>query len=159
MKKSSTAMLLTSVCAVALGLAFLAGCTYDEPITPKPTRKIEPRLLGDWKAAEDKDFMRVRKLDDSTYVLTYNEDLYRAYHSDVAGLQLVSVQSLVDDRKYAYLTWKLSADGKVLSLRVVASKVIPDELKTSKAVQKALKENASNPALFEEEFKYNRQGE
>ena len=58
--------------------------------------------------------MRVRRLDDSTYVVYYDGDLFRAYHSDVAEMPLVSVQDLnSSDRGYAYVVWKLSSDGKV----------------------------------------------
>jgi hypothetical protein len=160
MKDQFRSRLFSTGCAAFLGLALLAGCTYDEPITAKPTRKIEPRLLGEWKAAsEEKGVMKVCKLDDSNYVLTYDGELYRAFHSDFAGLPLVSVQELDGNRKYAYLTWKLSDDGKVLTLRVTDTKVITEDLKTTAAVQKALKANASNPGLFDEENKYNRQGE
>ena len=146
-----------ALCATAL---VIGGCTYDEPITTKPTRKVEPGLIGDWTSTgEHKEHMRVRQLDDRTYVLTYDGDLYRAYHSDVAGLALVSVQSLQpEQRKYAYLTWKLAADGKTLALRVVNEKVVPENLKTSAAVQKRLKKNAANPDLFEEEVRFSKDG-
>ena len=150
-------MLLLGLCAGAL---VIGGCTYDEPITAKPTRKIEPGLIGDWTSASDqKEQMRVRQLDERTYVLSYEEELYRAYHSDAAGLPLVSVQSLQpDQRKYAYLTWKLAADGKTLTLRVVNDKVIPETLKSSSAVRKRLKENVRNPELFQEEARFSKDG-
>jgi hypothetical protein len=68
-------------------------------------------------------------LDDSTYVVYYDGDLFRAYHSDVAEMPLASVQDLnSNDRKYAYVVWKLSDDGKHLTLRSV-NKVIPKETK------------------------------
>ena len=55
----------------------------------------------------------MRRLDDSTYVVYYDGDLFRAYHSDVAEMPLASVQDLnSNDRKYAYVVWKLSSDGK-----------------------------------------------
>jgi len=150
-------MMLLALCAGAL---VIGGCTYDEPITTKPTRKVEPGLMGDWTSTgEHKEHMRVRQWDAKTYVLIFDEELYRAYHSDLAGLPLVSVQSLQpQDRKFAYLTWKLSADGKTLTLRVVNEKVVPSELKTSAAVQKRLKENAANPDLFEEEARFSKDG-
>jgi len=53
----------------------------------------------------------------------------RAYHSDIAETPFASVQDLnSNDRKYAYVVWKLSDDGKNLSLRNVSNKVIPKEI-------------------------------
>jgi hypothetical protein len=104
----------------ALCIFALSGCEYEVPITSNPTRKVDERLLGDWTSKDGKDKMKVRRLDDSIYIVSYNGDLFRAYHSDVAKTSFVSVQDIDSaDRKYAYLTWKLSDDGKRLGLRVV----------------------------------------
>jgi hypothetical protein len=97
--------------------------------------------------------MRVRRLDDSTYVVYYDGDLFRAYHSDVAEMPLASVQDLnSNDRKYAYVDWKLSSDGARLTLRSVSNKVIPKETKDSATVAALLTKNARNPELFGEEI-------
>ena len=53
--------------------------------------------------------------------------------------------------QYAYWAWKLSDDG-TLSLRNVSDKVIPDETRDSASVQKLLKKNLQNPALFGDEI-------
>jgi hypothetical protein len=101
--------------------------------------------------------MRVRRLDDSTYVVYYDGDLFRAYHSDVAEMRLASVQDLnSNDRKYAYVDWKLSSDGKRLTLRSV-TKVIPKETKDSAAVAALLTKNARNPELFGEEIEFRKE--
>src|SRR5438552_15750059 len=74
--------------------------------------------------------MKVRKLDDSVYIVYYDGDLFRAYHSDIGETPFASVQDLnSNDRKYAYVVWKLSDDGKHLSLRSV-NKLIPKEPRT-----------------------------
>jgi len=100
----------------------------------------------------------VRRLDDSTYVVYYDGDLFRAYHSDVAEMPLASVQDLnSNDRKYAYVTWKLSDDGKRLSLRNVNNKVIPKETKDSVAVSALFTKNARNPELFGEEIEFRKE--
>jgi hypothetical protein len=66
----------------------------------------------------------------------------RAYHSDIAETPFASVQDLnSNDRKYAYVVWKLSDDGKNLSLRNVSNKVIPKETKDSAAVIALLNKN------------------
>jgi hypothetical protein len=152
------------ICRLAFGvvicfsiLAFTA-CEYEVPITPSPARNVQERLLGDWVSLDDKENMKVRRFDDSIYIVYYDGDLFRAYHSDVAETPFVSVQDLnSNDRKYAYVVWKLSDDGKRLSLRSVQSKVIPKEQRDSATVAGLLKENAKNPDLFGEEIEFNKE--
>ena len=120
---------------VCLELLLLGACQYDVPITPAPTRNVDQRLLGDWLSADGKENMKVRRLDDSVYIVYYDGDLFRAYHSEIAETPFVTVQDLnANNRKYAYLVWKLSDDGKSLNLRSVSDKVIPKETKDSPAV-------------------------
>jgi hypothetical protein len=110
---------------------------------------VQERLLGDWTSADGKEKMKVRKLDDSLYIVYYDGDLFRAYHSDVAEMPFASVQDLdSNDRKYAYVVWKLSDDGKRLSLRNVNRKVIPNETRESATVAALLTKNARNPEVF-----------
>jgi hypothetical protein len=135
-------------------LAFPA-CEYEVPITPSPTRNVQEQLLGDWVSLDDKENMKVRRLDDSVYIVYYDGDLFRAFHSDVAETPFVSVQDINStDRKYAYVVWKLSDDGKRLSLRSVQSKSFPKEQRDSAKVAELL-ENAKNPDLFGEEIEFN----
>ena len=98
--------------------------------------------------------MKVRGLDEGFYVVYYDGDLFRAYHSEAADIAFVSVQDLNKDRTYAYVVWKLSDDGKHLSLRNVNDKVIPKETKDSAIVVALLSKNAHNPELFGEEIEF-----
>ena len=61
----------------------LSGCEgdYAVPITSGPTRKIDQRLLGNWVSKDGTDKMKVRRLNDSIAIVSYNGDLYRAFHS------------------------------------------------------------------------------
>jgi hypothetical protein len=141
-----------------LCLLWLSACQYDVPITASATRKVEQQLLGDWVSLDGKENMKVRQLDDSTYVVYYDGDLFRAYHSDVGDTPFISVQDLnSNDRKYAYVTWKLSDDSRSLTLRSVNDKVIPRETKDSATVVGLLKENATNPGLLGEAIEFKRQ--
>ena len=100
----------------------------------------------------------MRRLDDSTYVVYYDGDLFRAYHSDVAEMPLASVQDLnSNDRKYAYVVWKLSSDGKRLTLRSVSDKIVLKETKDSAAVAALFTKNARNPELFGEAIEFTRE--
>jgi hypothetical protein len=102
--------------------------------------------------------MRVRRLDDSTYIVYYDGDLFRAYHSDVAETPFASIQDLnSDDRKYAYVIWKLSDNDEHLSLRNVNRKVIPKETRDSAAVAALLTKNVRNPELFGEEIEFRKE--
>jgi hypothetical protein len=144
--------------AICLGMLAFTGCQYEVPITQSPTHKVEQRLLGDWISLDGKENLEVRRLDDSTYVVYYDGDLFRAYHSDVGDTPFVSVQDLnSNDRKYAYIIWKLSDDGKSLRLRNVNDKVISKETKESAKMVALLTKNAGNPELFGEEIEFRKE--
>ena len=144
--------------AICLSILAFAACEYEVPITPSPTRGVQERLLGDWVSLDGKEQMKVRRLDDSIYIVYFDGDLFRAYHSDVAETPFVSVQDInSSNRKYAYVVWKLLDDGKRLSLRNVKSTVIPKEQKDSARIAELLKENAKNPELFGEEIEFNKE--
>ncbi len=140
---------------------FLSGCNYEVPLTAKPTRKIDPQLLGDWvavdKDSQEEELMFVRKLDDVTYVVSMDKDIYRAFHSDFAGTAFLSVQDLNSaDRLFVYLTYELSSDGKQLSVFTVSTKVVPEETKGRSALQKLIKRQLTNPKLLNEPMEFTR---
>jgi hypothetical protein len=141
--------------ALCLCMVGVAACNYEVPITSSPTRNVQEQLLGDWTSSDGKEQLKVRRLDESFYVVYYDGDLFRAYHSDVADVSFVSVQDLnSNDRKYAYVAWKLSDDGKHLTLRNVSDKVIPKETKDSATVVALLNKDAHNPDLLGEEIEF-----
>ena len=119
---------------------------------------MQEQLLGDWRSSDGKEELKLRRLDDSVYIVYYDGDLFRAYHSDVGEIPLASVQDLnSSDRKYAYVVWKLSDDGKNLRLRSVSDKVVPKETKDSASVAALLTKNARNPELFGEEIEFKKE--
>ena len=138
----------------------LSGCDgdYAVPITSSPSRRIDQRLLGNWVSKVGTEKIKVRKYDDSNYIVLYDGDLYRAYHSDVGKTSFVSAQEIDSaGRKYVYLAYKLSDDGQVLDLRAVEDKIIPKDTKNSVSVQKLLKKNLQNSQLFGDEGQYVRE--
>jgi hypothetical protein len=144
--------------AVCLCILAFSACEYDVSITPSPTQKVRERLPSDWTSTDGKENMKVRKLDDSVYIVYYDGDLFRAYHSDIAETPFASVQDLdSNDRKYAYVVWKLSDDSNHLSLRNVNRKVIPNETRESATVAALLTKNARNPELFGEEIEFRKE--
>jgi hypothetical protein len=143
------------VASGALLVFVLAACQFEMPITAQPTRKVDARLLGNWVSADGKEQLKVRELDDSVYVVYYDGDLFRAFHSDLAGTPFVSVQDLNSgERKFAYLVWKVSEDGRALTLRSVQTKVIPKETKDRSRMQELLKKNVQNPELLGEAIEF-----
>ncbi|HTL68412.1 MAG TPA: hypothetical protein VL200_12175 [Lacunisphaera sp.] len=139
------------------GGLLLAGCNYDFPLTEKPTRAIDPRLLGNWVSFDKDDQkleqMSVRQLDGNAYVVAMDGDLYRVTHSDIGDAALVSVQDLQPGEfhgKYAYYAWELSADGRQLSVKGVRTKIVPEDTKDAAAAQKLIRDNLANPDLYGE---------
>jgi len=148
------------VAAAVIGLCSLAftSCNYEVPVTSAPTRKVQEQLLGDWTSDDGKEKLKLRSLDDSVYIVYYDGDLFRAYHSDVAETPFATVQDLnSSDRKYAYVIWKLSDDGKFLTLRSVNDKVVPKETKDSATIAALLTKNASNSDLFGEKIEFRKE--
>lgn len=148
-------VIITAACCLGL-----SGCDgdYAVPITSSPTRKIDQRLLGNWVSKPGTEKMKVRKFDDSVFIVSYDGDLYRAYHSDLGKTSFISAQEIDSaDRKYVYLAYKLSDDGQQLDLRALDDKVIPKETKDSVSVQRLLKKNLQNSHLFGDEGHYVRE--
>ncbi len=144
-----------AICLCALAFS---ACQYDVPITSSPTRNVQEQLLGDWTSADGQEKLKLRRFDDSTYIVYYDGDLFRAYHSDIGEISYASVQDLNSrDRKYAYVIWKLSDDGKSLRLRNINDKVVPKETNDSATVVALLTKNASNPELFGEEIEFRKE--
>lgn len=64
---------------------------------------------------------------------------------------LVTVQQLdAPERKYAYFTWSLAADGKRLDLKSVNTDLVPKETRDSATIEKILRENLENPELLKD---------
>jgi hypothetical protein len=119
---------------------------------------VQERLLGDWSSADGQEKLKLRRFDDSTYIVYYDGDLFRAYHSDIGEISYASVQDLNSrDRKYAYIIWKLSDDGKSLRLRNINDKVVPKDTKNSATVVALLTKNAGYPQLFGEEIEFRKE--
>jgi hypothetical protein len=152
-----TMRLLASFLAVLL----LNGCDYDAPLTPAPAHPVDQRLVGDWVPlkpdSEKEPTMHVRRWDDSTYAIAIEDDLFRVWHSDFAGLALVSAQDLNSTaRKYCFYAWALSPDGTQLTLRRVRTEVVPEKAATTVALQTAIKANVANPGLLDEPLRFKR---
>ena len=136
----------------ALASAVFAGCIFEVPITLTPTRKVDEKLLGNWVSVKGREKMNVRKLDESVYIISYDGELYRAFHSDVDGVPFISAQDLNrKERKYTYVSYRLADDGERLTLRLVNPDVISAETQSVADVQARLRQEADNQELFTDE--------
>jgi hypothetical protein len=147
---------------IAASCLLLGGCNFDVPIISSPTRVVEPQLLGNWVPADKGNqkpaLMKVRQLDNFTYIVSCNGDLFRAYHTDLEGVPYVTVQDLeTPGRKFAYFTWQLSADGAQLTVQPVNARAVPQNLPDSSAMRRFLSQNVDNLNLLGEPVVFNRQ--
>ena len=135
---------------VALACTLLAGCDFDVPLTKAATQPVNPQLLGNWRLQDEKpDLLSIRRLDDSAYIAAYDHDVYRVFHSETAGLALVTVQDLNGpERKYCYYLWQLSPGGTELTLKRISTKVVPEAVASPEAAQRLIAENRDNPKLI-----------
>jgi len=157
--KNSMKSKLFCAALFAVTCLLFSGCDYDFSLTPKPTHKIDRRLIGDWAPEEKADakdeVMHVRDFDGSNYAVSMDKDIYRAFHSDFAGVAFLSVQDLNSDvRKYLYFAWSLSDDGNQLSLKGINTKVIPESTKSANEIQRLIKAQLKNPGLFRDELRF-----
>lgn len=141
---------LALVIALVLLAAILSACgQYQTPITDQATRKIDPTLIGDWVSSNRKVRIKVRALNETAYVVTYNEMLFQAFHSDFAGVSFVSLQEMeTPERSFTFLAYRTSDDGTKLYLRLVNKEVIPENARESATVRALLKANLQEPELF-----------
>lgn len=153
----ATRIVLTVVAGLALITVGACG-EYTVPITDQPTRKVDRQLIGDWVTPDEGDIIKVRQLTDSSFSVYYNGLLFRAVHSDLAGIPFLSVQELeTDNRTYSYVAYRLSPDGSKLFLRMVNEEVIPDDSNQSEAIRTLLLRNLQNQSLFHPEDGFIRQ--
>lgn len=139
---------------IALATAALLSCEYDCPLTA-PTRPVEPNLVGDWTSiTPEREWMKIRKLDETHYIVVRNGDLFRVHHSDLAGMSLASVENIDSGNgKWSFVSWELAESGKVLLLRTVNDKLVPDDAKSPAQLITA---NRANPELLTSEIAFRR---
>jgi hypothetical protein len=141
--------------AFVLAVLLLTGCDYDVPLTEKPNRAIDEKLLGNWLSPDG--WMSIRAFDAQHYVVSYNGSVYRGWHSTVAGQALVTLHSLdAKSPKYTYVAYALTRDDRRLDVRIARDEVLSKEIKDPAAMRTALEQVAPNPALFTEPVPFTR---
>lgn len=141
--------------AFAIASLLLGGCDYEVPLSEKPERAIDGRLIGEWVSPDS--WIKVRPFDTDHYVIVHNGALFRGWHSTVAGLSLVTVQALEDkNRRYAYLAYEISADGRRLDLRFVRDDVVSKKIKDTAGMRKAVEQHAKHPELLSDLIPFTR---
>ena len=116
----------------------LSGCFYEAPISEKPTRKIDPGLLGDWASTSESGVkVVIKESDPEHYAVTYEQPakdgkkellVFTGYHTQVGKVDIVDLQLMEpageQKGKWLFLDYKLTGADK-LSIRSVNSEVVP----------------------------------
>ncbi len=125
----------------------LAACDYQVPLSLRPDRAIDERFVGDWISPDG--WMKVRRFDAENYVIYHNGAVYRAWHSTVAGLPLITLQSIeTKETRFAYLTGTLSSGDDRLDLRLIRDEVVSKKINDIAAMRLAIEQHAKDPGLF-----------
>ena len=92
-------------------LLLCAGCKFELPLTEKPTRGVDPSLLGSWFSLTDGRPLDIYRLDGEEYLVINDGAPYVCSHSDLAGTSFVSCRQLTNDKeyygKYAYMAYQI----------------------------------------------------
>lgn len=144
-------------CVVLSASLLLAGCDFTVPLSTKPDRAIDDRLLGDWISPGA--WMKIRAYDGENYIVYHNGTAFRAWHSSVAGLPLITVKEIESkpaEGKFAYLVYEVADDGRRLNLRVVSDEVVSKKINDTAAMRQAIERHAKHPELLSEVFPFSR---
>lgn len=102
-----------------LAVLVLAGCKFEAPLTEKPTRDVDPALLGSWFSLKDGKPFDVFKLSPQEYLVVDDREPFVCTHSDLDGLNVVSCRQIKNDAeyygKYAYMAYALENGELVLT--------------------------------------------
>jgi hypothetical protein len=132
---------------VACAALLLGGCDYDVPLSTTPDRGVERNLLGNWLSPHG--WMMVRRFDADHYVVVHNGSTYRGWHTSVEGAAYVTLQSIDrEPSKYAYVTYRVSEDGRRLEVRFVRDGVVPKTIMDSTAMRRAIAKHSGDSALL-----------
>jgi hypothetical protein len=92
-------------------LLILAGCKFEAPLTEKPTRLVDPTLVGSWFSLSDGNRLEVYRLSGEEYLVTKGGKPYVCTHSDLSGIKFVSCRQLENSKeyygKYAYSAYEI----------------------------------------------------
>ena len=132
--------------------ALLPSCYYDVPLTAEPTRAANPRFAGTWTLTEpepeDKEFV-ISLTGDRNYSIRYEGDVHRAFHSDVDGMPILSVEVRHDsEAKWFFAAWNLSKDGTKLTLHILNPELISGPVDDRAALVGLVRKHRDHPDLI-----------
>jgi len=111
-------------------LLALAGCNFVSPLTGKPTREVDPSLLGSWFSLADGKPLEVCRLSREEYLVLDDGAPFVCTHSDLAGASFVSCRQIRNDKdsygKFAYVAYKMENGDLILRNLSEALKIDPD---------------------------------
>ena len=112
---------------------------------------MREQLLADWRSIDGKEELKLRRFDDSIYIVYYAVIFFVL--TTPTSRKHLSRPFRTSTRTIGS-TLTLSDDGNHLTLRSVNDKVIPKGTKDSATVVALLTKNARNPELFGEQIEF-----
>ena len=132
---------------LALASALLAGCEFDVPLSSHPDRPIDEKLLGNWSSPDG--WAKLARYDAQNFVLLYNGGIYRAWHTPVAGLDLLTLQRLdAASPKDHYLSYAWTGAGRRLDVRFVRDDLLDQHATDPAAMRQAIEQHAGHAKLL-----------
>ena len=155
------------IAVLSIAVFLLAGCIYDAPLTTDHSIPIDTAVLGLWvevvpegetKASDDE--LMILKFSETEYLIHYpvgTDDglYYRGYPIEVGGVSCVQLQVIGDHDgavakeadRYNIASYELK-EGQ-LQIRLLNTKLVSDDLKTTDELARAFLEQKDNEKLFE----------
>ncbi len=135
-------------------ILLLAGCDYDTPLTEKPTRAVDPALIGSWFSIKNGEPLDIYRLSGEEYLaIAHGGDPVICTHSDIDGVNFVSCRNVGHDAeyygKYSYRAYKIEGDQLTiweLNGAIGNLKDMPASERRARVREAVKKGNALDPA-------------
>ena len=145
---------------------FLAGCIYEEPLTTDHNIPVDASILGLWaevtpegETAPSDPGLIILKFSETEYLIHYppgaDDGLYyRGYPIEIGGISCVQLEVIgdqngsvgKDNKGYNVVTYQLK-EGQ-LEIRLLNTKLVSDDLKTTDELMRAFLEQKDHEELF-----------
>ncbi len=146
----------------------LVGCVYKAPLAQKQKLKIDSSVLGAWQLVDEASKVTGKLLileyTDTEYLVSYKHEdtsmFFRGYPITVEGISCVQLQLIgsgegsikKEDRKYNVVSYTASKDA--LTVKLLNTEVVAENLGTTEELQAAFKANKDNANLFSQPVKF-----
>ena len=128
-------------------LLLCGGCKFESPLTEKPTRGVDPSLLGGWFSLSDGKPLDIFRLNGEEYLVLDDGTPYVCSHSDLAGTSFVSCRQIKNDKdyygKYAFMAYQIE-NGDLILNALANDWTTKNELSSPAQIRQMLEEATKN---------------